>query len=264
MFPSLNIPIWIGAEVIGGSSAPAFPTIASETWRVDAADVSGNDGDAIASVTGTYGNIFAQADADKKPLLKTGANGINNNNVLRGDGSNDILVASNFLSGTKGYVYAVVRAIDAATDFQVLLGSGDEASTTRFNAFRPLYQDVSKFIGIGQRNNDVADNVLGTTGLSYGTAYFIIWKSDGTVWSMRVNGADETLNIVAGANNGDWFGDTDARDNVTLFGLKLSSEIQNCHVDCALIGGGDNTDLSAEEQTALETYIQARFGINFP
>ena len=77
---------------------------------------------------------------------------------------------------------------------------------------------------------------------------------------MRLNGVDKTLSVATGANNGDWFGDCTLLDNVTIGGAKWNAEAQFGVYDLALLGVAEGVEISVDEQTALETYVQARFG----
>ena len=48
-------------------------------------------------------------------------------------------------------------------------------------------------------------------------------RSDGSAYKASVNGADETLTVNTGANNGDWFGDVALRDVVDIGMLARNS-----------------------------------------
>lgn len=53
----------------------------------------------------------------------------------------------------------------------------------------------------------VSSRVYGSTSLSAGTWYHLTVTTNGSAWTMRVNGgAAETLTAVFGSNSGEWFG----------------------------------------------------------
>src|SRR5689334_23711794 len=71
--------------------------IAGITAWWDAAQVAGNDGDALGTVSDVsgVGRHLTQATGGLQPLLKKAANGINGQNVIRFDGSNDVVYRAN-------------------------------------------------------------------------------------------------------------------------------------------------------------------------
>src|SRR3990167_8100146 len=93
------------------------------------------------------------------------------------------------------------------------------------------------------------------------TATIELFKSNGTAFSLRLNGAAETLAVESGANNGDWLAETADRDNFVIGGLKLTSESSFLKGDIAEILMYD-TGLSAASISLLETYLDGRYAIN--
>jgi hypothetical protein len=220
---------------------------------VDAQLIIGADGVAISSVTDSGGHTFAQAIAAAQPTLKVGTNGINGQNVMR-FGADDILVCTSaFTTESAGSVFAVVR-MTATLATGVVLASADEASTSRYLML--LMGAVSS----QQRDNDTADVMNGDTAISAGVPYLVVWHSSGTSYTTQVNGIEQVLTETTGTNNGDWFGDTSARDNVTIGGLRRTSDSSLLKGDIALLGICD-TPLRAADIARLETYCAARFGI---
>jgi len=58
--------------------------------------------------------------------------------------------------------------------------------------------------------------IRGNTNINTGGTFAFEVQSSGTGWSMRVNNAAETMTVVSGLNNGDWFGDLLAVDNLSI------------------------------------------------
>ena len=88
-----------------------------------ASAVAGSDGDAIGTWADSSDAAFAsftQATAANKPLLKTGANGINSQNVLRFDGTNDTLtsagVESSLIANNAYTILAVLKTSASGND----------------------------------------------------------------------------------------------------------------------------------------------------
>jgi hypothetical protein len=69
---------------------------------------------------------------------------------------------------------------------------------------------------VAQCNNDQWDWLTGSTTFSENTWYHVAVVSNGTSYKLYVNGQEEGLTITGGANSGDWLGDTDKRDNITI------------------------------------------------
>ena len=93
----------------GSSHSPdvtlAIRTILIPDMWMDADSITGDDDSAVAAWVSSEGSAysFEQADVNKQPKLKKGVNGINGHNVVKFDGSNDILVlASAPLTSDRG------------------------------------------------------------------------------------------------------------------------------------------------------------------
>jgi hypothetical protein len=244
--------------LFGGTWTPkSVPGL--DLWLL-ADDLTGNDGDVVTTWTSREGSAYAftQADNAKRPLLKKGANGINGHNVVRFDGSNDLLVypAGTISTASEGTVIAVMRYTAALQNNQMLLTSADQAATTRYLRCQAFYNtSLGRNIIASQNDNGTEDAVRGSTVLAENTPYIIVWKSDGTAWSMRINGGDETLTVLGtGANSGDWFGDTSARDNFVIGAQKTTSEQFFLKGDIAELLMYDR-GLSLAEIQQIEAYL---------
>jgi hypothetical protein len=96
--------------------------------------------------------------------------------------------------------------------FKTIFSSADFATSSYYINFATNGNNIA----ITQKNNDTTDNIRGNTTLSVGQWYFLTWCSGGSAYKFYVNGGEETLTVVGGANNGDWFADTDNRDNINI------------------------------------------------
>jgi hypothetical protein len=78
---------------------------------------------------------------------------------------------------------------------------------------------------VSQDDNGGEDTVKGDTVISVDTNYIFVLQSDAAAYFMRVNGDQQTLTVLLGANSGDWFGDSSSRDNFSV-GAKVDSTAQ--------------------------------------
>lgn len=240
--------------------------VAAKAWlRGD--DISGSGNDLIAALTSREGNSyqFAQSDDAKKITLQTGANGINGHKVGRGDGGDIMRYAGNFSDALEGTVFVVFRLGSALPNTQTLFNSGDEGGSTVYLSLGAYVSGTQKTLYIQQRNADTADLVYGSTTMVSDNPYIATFRSNGSAYSMRLNGANETVSVGGGANNGDWFGDCNAgaRDNFTVFGRKISTEAGFLNGDEAeLIYSESYLDDSKCE--AIEGALATMYGISVP
>ena len=265
-------------QFAGKRATPAFaPTdIASLRYWIKAdtglfQDAEGTtpataDGDVVGLWKDQSGNAYdvSQATTEKKPLLKLTTNGINNRAAVLFDGSNDILVrtVANWLSGdSAGSVFIVVQ-LDTIADLMAALATADEGGTAYYMMFNPYYQNdaAGRPLRVMQRNNDTGDFVRVDDILAVDTAYVAAYRSSGTAYTIRMNGVDRTLTVVAGSNTGDWFADTANRDNMSVGGVKRSAEAYFTNgLIAEIIAYGDN--LTGDDLTNVETYLADRYGV---
>lgn len=244
----------------GAAWTPASLTGIAAWLRAD--DLSGQaDASAVSSWVDRVGSYnFEQATGSKQPTFykTTSVELIGGQPTVSFDGGDLLRYAGTIASATSGHALVVCMLDNAATANQHLYGSHDEATTTR-NA--ELLTNVSKVRWI-QENADTPEIFNGSTTLSSTTPYVLEVASSGTAYESRVNGAIQTLSFIAGSNNGDWFGDTTARDNVTIGARKSTTESLFFTGVIAEIIQVDNSNLSAGERTSLNTYLNDRYGFS--
>jgi len=170
------------------------------------------------------GNDLVQATSGYRPLYKTNVQ--NSLSAALFDGSDDYLVKSISdwqSSDSAGIVFAVFLLNASPNSENAYLSSFDEGSASLYGIFFQtlLYESFHR-LRSWQRNNDVIDDIRGTTSLINATRLVYI-KSSGTEYALFVDGAIETLYIGSGTNNGDWLADTPNRDNIVMGAIKYSS-----------------------------------------
>lgn len=115
-----------------------------------------------------------------------------------------------------GTVLAWVKR-DAIGADHTIFCSADEGTTVRYLNF---LVHSTNLIQVGQRDADVADNVRGSTTINADEWYRVAFVSNGSAYSLYVNGEPETLSVIGGGNNGDWLADTTLRDSVVIGSLR--------------------------------------------
>lgn len=106
-----------------------------------------------------------------------------------------------------------------------LLTSADEAVANSFVNFGIYTNDRAI---IGQRNAGGSNTaVYGSTSLAGAGWHLLVVTSSGTSWTIYVDGGSaETISVIVGSNNGDWFADTNGgsgRDNIAVGAICSSS-----------------------------------------
>lgn len=210
------------------------------------------DGNTVTTWTDRIG-AYAFTEATNKPIYR--ASSIGGRPAIDFDGTNDQLVrAGNLFSNTTGSVMLIVNAdtLANATCYANRLAGG-----TRLVYFG---NTATGWIQTRQRDADTADNVRGnTTALATSTDYAWYYRSTGTVYAMQVNGVGQAKTVIAGADTGDWYGDTASRDQVAI-GSNAVGEFFNGRIAEVL---DFDHDLTADELASLERYLTNRYGITF-
>ena len=248
--------VWLPTEITGLA-----------LWLKADAITGLNNGDPVGTWPDSsgLGNDFSQSTAANKSIYLTNIqNGLPvvNFDITALTAARWMTRASGFLTGSSGTIIAVhktnVLAVGRAS--QVVLASNVTADPTdSFVAARKWRNDTNPNIMIQQQNDDTADSVRGSTTINYSTWYTQIWSSNGTAYDFRVNGNNETETVIAGANNGDWFGDVTGLDKVILCALNASGTAYLIGYLGELIVY-DGVTLTSTDFTNLETYLQTKWG----
>lgn len=129
---------------------------------------------------------------------------------------------ADFRSGDSSGTIACWFKATAPSYADFLFASADEASTDRR---LQLQLGPAGGIRVRQQNNDTADDIQANdTDWCDNTWHLAAVSSNGSAYSIYTDGTVESsLTIVTGTNSGDWFADTDNRDNVTIGVLHISS-----------------------------------------
>lgn len=150
--------------------------IGCQLW-LKASDIAGSDGTAVSAWDDASGNArnFVQATGANQPTLKTGANGINSQNVVRFDGTTDFLTSSatveNIIDGSAGTAIIVAKIGSALATDAILCDSGANL--------------VYGINATGWRVTSEAETE--NVAVSVSTSYILWAKHDGTNFYTRIN-----------------------------------------------------------------------------
>lgn len=158
---------------------------------------------------------------------------------------------------TSGSVFYVLSAVNPGAGLGVILSSCDEGSTPRFFALG-LRDSSGDKLELQQRNNDTADTLRSTSSLTGSNQ--AMWRSDGSTTDIRIDNVDDTVVVVAGANNGDWLEDTTLKDNLAIGALVRSSvgNYGNFTLNEKITYGDSK---SADDATLVSDYLANKWGL---
>jgi hypothetical protein len=222
--------------------------------------IAGNDGDAITTWTksgGTSGVSPTQATGARKPILKTGGNGINGLNVLRFDGSLQYMLGT-FNAGSTGMtIFFVGRSGATVSSYSTVVGSGGNASfdnrtTGIYWAF--AYGSAVDTFGAGWGGPTGA---VGFGNLSpaaaINTSFRFRYKTDKVNWA------------ISGPNNGT---PADTSFPTATFQMYLGCEGTTGGGNASSQFKGDigeiivcSSALSAGDISSVDAYLLARWGV---
>ena len=182
-------------------------------------------GDILYDGSGNGNNgTFENEDGDEWLTGQTGPPQLveGYNRAMLFDGGNDgaIKDVADYRSGDSSGTMAAWVNFNALDDYQVVFGSFDFSSATRY--IEIFLRNDGK-IAFAQSNNDTGDYFYYNTALTVNTWYHVAVTSDGSSYTFYVNGAEVTKTFGGGSDTGDWFADTANRDNICIGVLKYNS-----------------------------------------
>ena len=174
------------------------------------------------------------------------------NRAMLFDGSNDgaIKDVAGYRSGDSSGTMAAWVNFSAIDAWQVVVGSFDFASADYY--IEIILRNDGK-IAFSQRSNDTGDYFYYNSALTVNTWYHVAVTSDGSSYTLYLNGAEVTKTFVTGSDTGDWFADTANRDNVCVGILKYNSTYANWLDGLATEVVVYDTPLSAGQISTLAT-----------
>ena len=231
--------------IIENASAPTSADVyrVGTIWVDTTNDLSYTLTDVTAGVSTwlkTAGIGSGSIDLEGDYLLddQTTTNMMSKGTVYRFDATDDVITVTgaDLFDSTEGAVNVHFRFVDKAAQ-QVLVASADTATTGKYFW---MGINTTGVLGIAKLDTGVsatANFVLGSTVMEDGKEYIATFKSNGSAYSMDLNGVAETLTVSTGVNNGDWFGDLTGRDSFTIGALTRTSSVNfaKCEIGEVLV-----------------------------
>ncbi len=164
-----------------------------------AVDLSGNDNNGV--VTGAE----AEDDQDDRE-----------NESMKFDSEDDLILVNSpsFLDNDKGTFAAWVK-FDDVSHTQYLASVGDNATTNHYMSFIRV-DGTDQTIGVYWRQVSEANWLKSTVTVTTGVYYHMVLISDGSQFKIYLDGEEIALNVVQGANNGNWIHDITGLDNFVI------------------------------------------------
>lgn len=228
---------------IGTGISKAQVLALGPTLFLDADSITGSDGDAISPWSDESGNAAHFTEATNKPVLKKGANGINGHNVLRFDGSNDLMTCAKAMSAL---ITAAADTIFAAFNIHAI-------TTDNVSGYNdPLFFDSCRAI--------VFRTSTGLNSYIYDTGVKLVPKavSTNTPYVVRSRHASGTLYTKI---NGGAEGSASAGNVVVLTEhptLARDGFGDNAQIDIAEIIIFDSA-LSADNLALVDSYLKSKY-----
>lgn len=221
------------SRITGLADAAAITTLSNRTSHGSARDLSSAGGARPVYKTGIKAGLAVVRFASASSQYMEGA--------------------SAFLSGSSGSVFLVASMTAGGPTIQTLTASMDKATSNLYFSQTRLQDFGGGFATVcAQRANDTTDSVSASaSNITAGTWYILEYHSSGTAFEMRRDGTAVTKSVVAGADNGDWFGDTPNRDSVSI-GAQVDSG------GATRFFNGDMGELAIYDGVALSDYNKRR------
>ena len=96
-----------------------------------------------------------------------------------------------------------------------------------------------------------ADNIRGSTTIEVDTKHLLIVTSNGSSYSIRVDGNDATETVAGGSNSGDWFSDISGGFDSLIFGAQKHTS-EGSHIAARIYIAAVLPELSAADIALIE------------
>lgn len=237
-----------------GGFAPEAIINCVACWIAD--DIAQANGSAVTSwLDRVAGYSLAQGNSTFQPSYATSTiNGQPGVDFVDGD---YLRYAGSLTSGFSGHVF-VVADLDlvGSSTLRRVWYSCDEGSATT-HMLGGNIRAVANGIQAEQRNNDTLQTTSSDGSIVVNTPYLLEWSSDGAAYDFRI---DNTPRTITGTNNGDWFGDTDNRDNFTIGARRTNAVSANLDGQVCMVIVVDGA-ISSGDRSALNAYVTSKWGI---
>lgn len=251
-----------GSKILGAAFSPL--DVAGLALWVDFADpttltiTSSPDIDAVLDKKGLLS--FAQGTAAAKPHTST-IGSITTAALFDRTDDQLIQAACPFVANT-GRFFAVVRFPTIGAANQNIFACGNSLTNNYLSAIRCDVVDTNIYFGCWSRVVSTINAVRSNSPVVANTTYVVSTCSNGSAYSIRINGVEQELTVSSGANNGAWFDENSGNLNSMTLGRMQTL------AGAAFFGGlmgevlyYDNVVLSAADITRIEQYLAAKWGV---
>jgi hypothetical protein len=166
------------------------------------------------------GVVYYQTAIAKRPYWR--ASEMLGRPVARFDGIDDYLQTAAHMAGEAGTVIFIGKLTATPNATQIAFSQSDTSTTERYLAFAARYNTATPHAAYDQRNDTSSDFLRGSTDITI-APFCIIWDTGTSAIRIFVNGAEQTVTPVLGANNGDWFADVSTPTLTTIGALVRSA-----------------------------------------
>lgn len=239
----------IGGHGVSLAELKAAVVAIGPSLLLDADSVAGADGDAVGSWADDSGNDvdFSQSNASYKPVLKKSANGINGHNVIRFDGSNDILsivsgkVLSDIITASADNCFFVFKLV-AVTTSNSTMYKNDCLIADNGGAWGTFFKtDGYVYSYYYSSSTKSAENSIST-----GIAYILASRHSGGSIYQSING---------GTENSEACGNVAVTGDVYLGGLEAYTQIDIAEIICF------KSNLSSANRDTVMNYLNTKYSI---
>jgi hypothetical protein len=237
-------------------------------WRFNDGPPSqtASDGEPVAAWESIDSNrhVFRQTNILKRP--KWIQNGLNGRPVVRFDGVDDYMsTLTAILTGDAGTVVMFGKITATPAAWQYMLSQANTAVTNQYWAAiarGPTGTTPNMAYEVNNNTLSILDAIRGGTAVSTSASCWI-WTCTGAASGlvMILNGVTQTLTVIAGADNGNWWADMDGEVVTTLGCLNRVTQTVFTAIDLAELIIY-NRVLSASELARELAYSIGEFGVS--
>jgi hypothetical protein len=231
-------------------------------WKFDDGPQSQGaaDGDPIQILedSSTNRKFFVSAVRAEQPQFAASVAAMNDRSALLYSGGQLLQLAEGYLTGSEGLFACVFHFTSLANNTRLIASSDTAGSNSRMSimGFRRS-ADPGIRIRHEDRNTVNYDIDTETTDILVDTNYLLIVSSDGSELTVEVNGAGQTIGLLASTTNtGEWFGESANRDNVIIGALRHTSDGNHMtgYMGRMLVCNIENSDQIANLRTDWANY----------
>ena len=166
----------------------------------------------------------------EQPQFSASVAALNNRSAILFAGGQLLQIAESYLTGSEGLFACVFRQTDQTLSNQRLLASSDIATANSRMSLMAFYRDGQNWTRFRHEDQNTVNYDMRAfeTRTVVDTNYLLIVSSDGSALTIEINGVTQTPVMLAGtSNSGEWFGESQDRDNVIIGALRHTGDGQH-------------------------------------